>query len=601
MPCWLKRYDFKMVKSEELLEKAIKCHQSGDLDAAAPLYREILKNDPVHLDALFLLGTLSLQQKDCGTAITLLKEAILINPGHADLYNNLGMAYRELGRNEDAIQCYQKALSLEPEFFEVHNNLGVVLLKTGNRDKALESFKQAIKLKHDYIDPYNNIANMFREHGMLKEAVNAFEQVIKIKPDFMEAFYNLGITLYELNRYEDAIMNFKCAIEINPGHAESHNNLGAALKSVGRFDEAISSFERSIELNGKHADAHFNLGNMLWGKCRHHDAIEKYNKALELDPGSVEVRWNRALALLLTGNYEQGWPEYEVRFERKTPPPRDFNQPRWDGKDLTGKTILVHAEQGFGDTFQFTRFLPMVKEKGGQLIFECQKRLLPVLSRCAGYDRIVPRTDNDRHDFHFDLQMPLVSLPGLFGITPETIPAGVPYILPDQELVTKWNGKLAKHNGFKIGIVWAGNPEYKYDKGRSCPLKTFAALSSIPGVVLFSLQKGAVDGQIDDLPYGMKVVNLDPELDVTASFVDTAAVIANLDLVISVESSVAHLAGAMGRQVWTIIPHASDWRWFLTREDSPWYPSMRLFRQTVPGDWDGVVKRVAEELKLILK
>ena len=349
------------------------------------------------------------------------------------------------------------------------------------------------------------------------------------------------------------------AIGLKPDYAEAHNNLGATLQKQCEFDEAMAGYDRAIELKPDYAEAHF----------------------------------NRSLLLLLTGNFKEGWPEYEWRLRKKDNYCLNIQQPRWDGSPLNGRNILVHAEQGYGDAIQFARYLPLVKAKGGNVILECRKVLTRLLKGVAGVDKISEPLSDKSQNIQFDLHVPLLSLPGIFNTTLDTIPSDVPYIKPDPELVSQWNVKLGRNGDFKIGIVWAGSKTYKNNLSRSCLLSDFVSLAKIPGVTFCSLQKESASKEAHNPPGGMKITNLDKGLN---DFADTAAVIANLDLVISVDTAVVHLAGAIGKPVWTLLPFAPDWRWLLNRDDSPWYPSMRLFRQTKPNDWDGVFEQVKDAL-----
>ncbi|KKK84230.1 hypothetical protein LCGC14_2785440, partial [marine sediment metagenome] len=332
-----------------------------------------------------------------------------------------------------------------------------------------------------------------------------------------------------------------------------------ALQEQGKLDEAIASYDRAIALQSDYAEAHM----------------------------------NRSFALLLTENFEQGWQEYEWRLRAKDRASPTFQQPRWDGSPLNGRTILVHAEQGLGDTIQFIRYLPLVKARGGHVIFECQKPLYRLLKSCAGIDEIIERTSTRKLLAQFDLYIPLPSLPGIFGTTLNTIPSDSSYITVDPDLVTQWRIRLGHNEDFKIGIVWAGNPDHNMDRARSCSLADFAPLVDIPDLTFYSLQKGPASAEANDPPKGMKIVNLEDELN---DFADTAAVIANLDVVISVDTAVVHLAGAIGKTVWTLLPFVPDWRWLQNRDDTPWYPTMRLFRQTPLNDWTGVFEQVKKVL-----
>jgi len=361
------------------------------------------------------------------------------------------------------------------------------------------------------------------------------------------------------NKFDAAIISYKKSIELKPDSAEAYNNLGTVLKASGNPEEAITHYEQAIELKPDYAQAHLNL----------------------------------AFALLLTENFKRGLQEYEWRPRLKRLTSDTDLEPMWDGSPLNGKSILVYTEQGVGDSIQFVRYLPMIKAQGGNVIFECQKSLLRLLKNCTGIDKIVERTSDTVPDVQLDFHIPLLSLPGLFGTNPDSIPQNQSYIRPDPVLTSQWRTKFEHDNNLKIGIVWAGNPEHINDRNRSCTLNDFAHLTSIQGLTLYSLQQELTSSKTNNDPEDFNIVNLGNEFN---DFADTASVIDNLDLVITVDTAVAHLAGAIGKPVWTLLPFVPDWRWMLNREDSPWYPSMRLFRQAQLNDWAGVFNQVKKAL-----
>ncbi len=386
-------------------------------------------------------------------------------------------------------------------------------------------------------------------------------------------------------------------IALEPSYAEAHSNLGNALASNGQFDDAIAAHRQAIALKPNYAEAHSNLGNALAGKGQLDSAIAAHRQAIALNPNLSEAHKNLALALLARNDFQEGWEEYEWRWKCKELPfPRDSAQPQWDGSSLEGRTILLHAEQGFGDAIQFIRYLPMVAQRGGKIIIACQGELQRLFQTMAeGCHIVVVGPSPPAFDFH----CPLLSLPRAFATTLANIPNIVPYLQADAEDARRWQRRLADHCSIvKVGLVWAGKAAHKNDRNRSMKLARLAPLAQAPGVLFFSLQKGeaAVEGKTP--PASLELIDWTEEL---KDFADTAALIANLDLVIAVDTAVAHLAGAMGKPVWTLLPFVPDWRWMLERKDSPWYPSMRLFRQPSLGDWDSVVTRVAEALSLWIK
>ncbi len=402
------------------------------------------------------------------------------------------------------------------------------------------------------------------EQGRLEEAVASYEQALRLKPDYAEAHNNLGIALMEQGRLEEAVASYEQALRVKPDYAEAHNNLGIALGDQGNLEEAVASYQQALRLKPNYAEAHKNL----------------------------------ALTWLLLGNFEQGWLEYQWRWQCKEFSPPGFQQPLWDGAALQGQTILLHAEQGLGDTLQFIRYAPLVQERGGTVLMACPAPLIRLLAGCPGIDRLIPQGGSLPP---FDVHAPLLSLPKILGTTLVTVPAKVPYLFADADLTTQWGRELKQFPAFKIGIGWQGSPKYRDDRSRSIPLVHFEPLARLEGVQLFSLQKGPGTEQLRALADRFPVTDLGSRLDeASGAFMDTAAVMKNLDLVITSDTAIAHLGGALGVPVWVALPLVPDWRWLLHREDSPWYPTLRLFRQTERGNWPQVFERKAAEVKKLI-
>jgi hypothetical protein len=383
--------------------------------------------------------------------------------------------------------------------------------------------------------------------------------------------------------------------------AEAHNNLANAFHLQDDLAQAASHYQEALRLRPDYPEAHSNLALVLVGQAKLDAAEEHYRRALELKPDLAGVHWNRSLLWLLRGDFERGWPEYEWR--RRAIPEfttRPFPQPLWDGSAFVGRTLLLIAEQGLGDALHFVRYIPWVKERGGTVIVECLPELLRILAGVQGIDRLVSRGSPLPP---FDVQMPLMSLPRVFETSLPNIPASVPYLRTDLKLVAHWRRRVAPST-YSVGMAWQGSPTYRYDRQRSIPLACFASLAQVQGVRLFSLQKGPGREQLLALHYSGSrfVFDLDENLDETAGpFIDTAAVMTHLDLIISSDTAIPHLAGALGIPVWVPLPYVPNWRWLLEREDSPWYPTMRLFRQSRPGRWEDVFERMAEELGKVVR
>ena len=417
-------------------------------------------------------------------------------------------------------------------------------------------------------------------------------RALALNPAFAEAHRNLGLCLLKEGKHEEAISCSRRALELHPAFAEAHFDMGVAFRNKEMLDEAVHSYRRALELKPDYAAAYHNLGNALRGQLKLDEAAGCYRRALEAEPADAETHHNQALLMLLRGDFEQGWAESEWRWKTGVLPPRPFPQPRWNGQLLNSQAILLHAEQGLGDTIQFIRYAPLIKAFDGTVLVCCHKPLVRLLATCPGIDQIIAEGDELPA---FDVHLPLLSVPGVLGTTLETIPANVPYLFAKSQLVDEWRQRLADVKGFRIGINWHGRPGRGAFRLRDIPLECFAQIAELPGVRLISLQKERHELAGAGFPI------IDPGEDVDTAhgaFMDTAAIMMNLDLVVSSDTSVPHLAGALGVPVWTALPFAPDWRWLLDRSDSPWYPTMRLFRQERAGDWasvfDGMLRALQE-------
>ena len=425
--------------------------------------------------------------------------------------------------------------------------------------------------------------------GDLKAAMQGYDRAIRLDPGFADAYANMGVALRTLGRYGAAIACYRRALALGPDNAGVRSNLGNALRDMDRHAEALAAHQRAVELDPAAPDAHYNLGLVLRDVGRFEDALGALDAAISLRAEYAEYRWDRALTLLQMGDLERGFSEYEWRWKLKSTPPPRFDQAPWDGSNLEGRTIVLWHEQGLGDMIQFCRYAPMVKDRGGTVILETQPELVRLMSTLAGVDKVVTRAAPPPR---FDVQAPVLSLPRIFATTLDTVPDSVPYLaapeLHNLDLPRAAGSKLS------VGIVWAGSPTQANDRRRSCPMDRFLALMGVPGVDFFSLQKGAAAKQLQSSAAAALVTDLGGRLQ---DFADTAAVVDQLDLVIAVDTAVVHLAGALGRPVWMVLSYTGDWRCPAGRQDSPWYPTMRVFQQDRPGDWEGVMERVLAALE----
>jgi Tfp pilus assembly protein PilF len=496
---------------------------------------------------------------------------------------------------------------------EAHANLGTIFLRRGKWDKARACFEQSIRLRPDHFVGHNNLGTALAELGQLEAAISCLRTAVRVNPEFVEAWTNLGNVLTLQEHLDEAIDCHREALRINPDHAEALSNLGEVLARQGKFDEAADCHQRAVRAQPQFATAYSNLGFVREQQGCFDEALAWQVQALRIDPGHAQAHFNRALLRLRQGNWRQGWPEYEWRWHTKGYRPYSLPRSRWDGSPLAGRTLLLLSEQGLGDTLQFARFVPLLKARGGKIIVQCQPALCHLLAGTIGIDGVVPQ--NSRLP-DFDVEAPLGSLPAILRSTQVTVADTVPYLAADSSLVEYWRRKLQKDergkmkdeqsadsdssfrlhpSSFSVGIAWQGNPRYGNDHQRSIPLKFFARLAQVKGIHLISLQKGPGTEQLQCLTDRfVSVFNID---EAAGAFMDTAAIMTNLDLVISSDTAIPHLAGALGVPVWLPLAKVPDWRWTLDGEDCPWYPTMRLFRQTRHGQWDDVFDRIAEELE----
>jgi tetratricopeptide (TPR) repeat protein len=549
---------------------------------------------PEGVEARLRRAALLDQQGRRDEALAHYQEAVRLQPDHPEARLRLGIALAERGRRADGLTHLEAAARLRPGCAQAQYNLGVALAEEGRPVEALASFREAARLRPDYAAAHYAAANVLGGQGRHEEAVAGYRRAVQAKADYGEAYNNLGLALLEVGRRGEAVVLLRQALRLRPQAPEAQNNLGLALAALGRFAEAETCYHEALRLNPSYAEAHDNLAAALQALGRHEEALAAYDLALTLQPESASVHWNRALALLQRGDFERGWAEYEWRWRRSKAMPRRLPGPTWDSAPLGGRTLLIYMEQGLGDMIQFLRFAPLVQRQGGRVVVECPGPLLPLFATCRAIDHLVAEgTDLPP----FDVHAPLLSLPHRLGTTLATVPADCPYLAADPARSETWARALAPVRGFRVGIVWQGNPRHVHDHHRSVPLARFAPLAGVPGVRLISLQKGAGVEQLHTAQAPLPVVELEGERDAAGGFLDTAAILTQLDLVVTVDTSVAHLAGALGVPVWVALSALPDWRWLLGRDDSPWYPTMRLFRQRTLGDWGGVFRHLARELR----
>jgi len=578
--------------------RGLELTQVGRLAEAEQLYLDVLREQPNHFDALHLLGIIAAQTGRPELAVELIGKAIDLKPGSVEAHNNRGNALENLGRFEAALADYDRAIALAPNEADVHANRGVILRRLKRPAEALVSCDKAILLDPDIAGAHNNRGGALHDLERFEDALASYDRAIALGPDFAEAHNNRGSVLRDLGRLEEALSCCNDVILRWPNFAEAHNSRGNALRDLGRFDAALSSYDRAIALKPDDAVAYRNRGTVLGDLGRFEEALRSYDRAIELEPDFPEAYRSQGICHLAMGNYEIGWEMYEWRWY-VVAPRHDLRGHPWLGDSpIDGKTILVHAEQGFGDSLQFCRYIPLLAARA-TVVLDAPRPLVRLLSSLDGVARIVATGDPLPW---FDAWIPMMSLPLALRSTLETIPASIPYLHADQERSATWRQRLAAFPGRKVGLVWAGSPGIAgsrksiEDRRRSITLQHYAPLAAIPGLCLISLQKGEAAAQARTPPAGMILHDWTAELD---DFADTAALVDALDMVISVDTAVVHLAGALGKPVWVLNRHDQCWRWLRDRTDSPWYPLARLFYQSTPGDWSGVVDDVAQALMVL--
>jgi tetratricopeptide (TPR) repeat protein len=567
----------------------------GELDDAAAHYEKALGIKPGHAGAHINLGNILQAQGKLDDSMAHYRKALEIEPHHAAAHFNLGNVLQALCKFDDAIAHYQKALPIDKGNAALYNNLGGAILGAhGDLNHAAACFEQALALMPRYAEAHYNLGNVFSAQGKLDDAVACYQRALTLSPDRPDFHNQLGNALRDQGQLEPAMECCQRALALEPSYAEAHYNLGNVFGDQGRLDDALECYERALALRPDYADAHTNLIITLRDQGRIDDAIACCKRALAFHPESADTHFCDAYLRLLAGDFAEGWRKYEWRWLTKDVKPHGLTLPLWDGEDLRGRTILLHCEQGLGDNIQCVRFARLVKEKRGTVLLSCPPSLARLFKDVAGIDGIFPY---GRHLAGYDVHAPMMSLPGLFQTTLDTIPADVPYLRSDPAGVAVWRDRLAGHRGLRVGIVWRSGPAHEGYRKRSITAAQFTEFLNIPGLAVVSLQKDGTVGEIETLGnIAGPFFDASPFLD---DLSDTASAIANLDLVITVDTAVCHLAGALAVPVWTLIPFAHDWRWLLQREDSPWYPTMRLFGQPKIGDWQSVLGRVRDELALL--
>ncbi len=574
---------------------ALTAWREGKQREAALLCADALNADPHQVDALLLMARLHDEQGERAQAADLLAGVLEIRPDCYEALVHRAALLQALLKPQEALECSQRALAIRPESAEALHLHGTALHALERDTEALACFDRALAIRPTFAEALNSRGDALRGLERHRDALACYRQALAIRPDYMQALYNRGVALDALKQHVEAVAAYGQVVAGPADSADAHLMRGNALRALDRLEEALASYERALEIQPHHAEALNNRGNVLRDLGRVEEALESYARVLSFRTEDAEAHWNASLALLTIGDYARGWAEYEWRWQ--TPglklPRHHVDKPLWLGQDdLEGKTVIVHPEQGFGDSIQMVRYVPPLAARGARVVLACHAWLAPLLATVAGVSAVVnPGEDPPAFDYH----VPIMSLPHAFRTTLGDVPSQVPYLRAPEAAAQAWRRRLAPYGAHrKVGLVWAGNPKHTRDRSRSLAPELLARLLDLPDCAFFSLQKGDRAGELSRLdPGGERVVDYSHELE---TFGDTAGLIDALDLVISVDTAVAHLAGALAKPVWILLPFTPDWRWMLGREDSPWYPTARLFRQRTPGDWESVVAAITSSL-----
>jgi tetratricopeptide (TPR) repeat protein len=575
------------------LQDALALHRSGQHELAMKGYVAILQKNPGNVDALYYVAMLALQQNQLAEGLKVIARALDIAPREARLHNLAGQAHLRLNQDDEALQSFGRAIEAERSFPDAYGNRGTLLSEMGRAAEALADFDRALALRPNNAEDHCNRASALADLGRYDEALAGFARAIALIPAMAPAYFNRADVLRRLGRLPEALADYDRMIQLYPEHPAAHGNRGLVLKELGRLPEAKSSIGRALELDPNFAEGLVSRANMAFEEGRLAEAGADYDRALELQPAIAEASHGRALTYLCAGDWANGFALYEARERLREPPFKPLPFPRWTADAAPGERLVLLCEQGLGDMIQLSRFAPLFAERGFDVTLLALPSMQPLLSTLKGVT-VAGLGDAPTVNGKPTRWLPLMSAPHVLDLRPDNVPADVPYLAAEPSRIAQWEAWLGG-GGFKIGINWAlGNQRSRFARRRDVPLAAFAPLAAIPGVRLISLQVGPPTQQIETVAFRDKIET--PEMDVNpadGSFLDTAALMTKLDLIVSCDTSLVHLAGALARPVFTALPLVPDWRWMQEREDTPWYPTMRLFRQRAGQGWDDVFTRIA--------
>jgi tetratricopeptide (TPR) repeat protein len=587
----------RRVAAGHSFDQALALHRQGRLEEADKIYDAILAAAPRHGDALHLSGVLKHQRGRSVEALRLVAAALRAKPDAAPAIMSHGLILDALKRHEEALADFDRLMATGADDAVLHYNRGNALKALGRHDDAVVSYQRAIALAPSLAEAHHNLGSTYADYKHDDKALASYDRALAVAPDSVEVLNNRGKVLQRLKRHQEAIGSFDRSLVLDPCQPDALCHRGECLAALDRFDEAQADYAQALCIDPNFADAHLKRGNALIALNRFAEALPCFAAALAVKPDNAEANFNEALTRLCLGDFRRGWQKYECRWQcqefAKSRP--DYPRPQWRGEtDLRGKTILLVTEQGLGDAIQFVRYAPIVAALGAKVLLGVRAPLVPLMRSVAGVAQVFA---GGEWLPEFDLYCPLLSLPLAFGTKLHTIPSRVPYIRADDERIARWRPRVPHTGRLRIGLCWAGTGAHPNDRRRSLPLERLADILAVPELDFISLQKDVSEADAAILSRH-RVTELGQDF---ADFADTAAVVAMLDLVISVDTSVAHLAGAMGKATAVLLPFSPDFRWLLDRTDSPWYPTMRLYRQTAIGDWNGPLQQLTAELAAVAR
>ena len=582
-------------------QRALDLTKQGLLEEAEAIYRQLIADKTESHVPYGNLAVICGMKGRWNEVIELVKIALILQPNYPEAQNNLGLALQNKGDNKAAIEAYNKALELQPNLPEAHYNLGNALQEHKELTAAISSYNRALEFQPKYPEAHYNLGIALQKVGRIKAAIDSYEKALELEPNRPETHYNLGIALQEQGDLAAAIASYIKALKLQPSNSEIHYNLGIALHKKGEITAAISSYKQALKLQHNYPDAHNNLGFALHEQGQLTEAIDSYKQALTLQPNHPETQGNLSMAELLIGDYKNGLKRYEYRFKSKQSKSilhAKPSIPQWDGTNINQtKKLLLVSEQGLGDTLQFMRYALALRAQGISVSL-CAEAKLHDLIQASGIDAspLTPEQANNTSQGHW---IPLLSVPKHLNVSPDQVVIAAPYIKTTNTLIAKWKDQLRNEQRPLIGINWQGNPlhEETNSRGRSLPLEAFSPIILQTTASIISLQKGFGSEQLKTCSFKESFVSCQDQINETWDFLETAAIIANCDLVISSDTSIAHLAGGMGQTTWLLLKKIPEWRWGLKGDKSFWYPSMQLFRQRTPGDWDEVIQRITATLE----